>query len=80
MFTQNRWKMAVGLINRGAATASISLKWADLKLTGKQVARDLCAKKPDVFDQQFSSPVAPGGVVLLRVNPEKYSYIINIKK
>jgi alpha-galactosidase len=61
---------AVGLINRGAATASVTLKWEDLKLVGGQVVRDLWRQKDlGVFDRQFSSPVAPHGVVLLHVTP-----------
>ena len=61
---------AVGLINRGAATASVTLKWEDLKLVGAQVVCDLWRHQDfGVFDRQFSSPVAPHGVVLLRVSP-----------
>jgi alpha-galactosidase len=60
---------AVGLINRGTENATVTLKWSDLKLTGKQTVRDLWRQKDvGVFDQQFSSPVAPHGVVLLRVS------------
>ncbi|MGA2052420.1 MAG: putative Ig domain-containing protein [Opitutales bacterium] len=63
---------AVGLLNRGLTTATVTVKWADLKLTGKQVVRDLWRQQDlGVYDQQFSSPVNPHGVVLLRISPAK---------
>jgi alpha-galactosidase len=63
---------AVGLFNRGTTAAPATVKWDDLKLTGKQVVRDLWRQTDlGTFDQQFSSPVAPHGVVLLRLTPAK---------
>jgi alpha-galactosidase len=63
---------AVGLVNLGTTTAPVNLQWNDLKLTGKQIVRDLWRQKDvGVFDQQFSSPVTPHGVVLLRLTPAK---------
>lgn len=63
---------AVGLFNRGTTPATATVKWDDLKLTGTQVVRDLWRQKDvGVFDGQFSSSVAPHGVVLLRVSPNK---------
>ncbi len=60
----------VGLINRGEASADVALNLEDLKLTGKQVVRDLWRQKDSgTFDQKFSSAVAPHGVVLLRITP-----------
>jgi alpha-galactosidase len=61
---------AVGLINRGEVSADVTLNWDDLKLTGKQVVRDLWRQKDiGIFDKNFSSPVVPHGVVLLRITP-----------
>lgn len=62
---------AVGLINRGAAPASVALNWSDLKLTGKQVVRDVWRQQDlGVFDGSFSSTVNSHGVVLLRLHAE----------
>jgi alpha-galactosidase len=63
-------RLAVGLFNRGPASANASFNWTDLNLTGKQVVRDLwCQKDLGIFDGQFSSPVASHGVVLICISP-----------
>ncbi len=59
---------AVGLFNRGTDPANISVKWSDIKVTGKPKVRDLWAhedlgKKAD----GYSAQVAPHGVVMIRV-------------
>jgi len=61
---------AVGLINRGKDSATATLKWEDLKLTGSYRVRDLWRQKDlGDFNGEFSSQVAPHGIVLIRVIP-----------
>jgi alpha-galactosidase len=63
---------AVGLCNRAQATQTITAKWSDLGLTGKQVVRDLWRQKDlGVRGDTFSAAVERRGVVLVRVRPEK---------
>ena len=59
---------AVGLFNTGSAPASVTARWADLKLTGKLAVRDLWRQKElGEFDQQVSLTVAPHGAELVRI-------------
>jgi alpha-galactosidase len=60
---------AVGLFNRGAAEADVTVKWADLKLSGRPKVRDLWAhaERGHVADG-FTAKVAPHGVVMIRVS------------
>ena len=61
---------AAGLINSGAAAAPVALHWADIKLSGPQVVRDLWRQKDvGTFRSEYSATVAPHGVVLVRVMP-----------
>ena len=63
---------AVGLFNLGKETATIKVNWADLKIPGSQVVRDLWRqKKLGTFAEKFEAPVAPDGVVLVRISPAK---------
>jgi alpha-galactosidase len=57
---------AVGLFNRGDASAKMSVKWSDLDLHGKLQVRDLWAHKDlgKVADQ-FSADVPSHGVILI---------------
>jgi alpha-galactosidase len=59
---------AVGLFNRGDASAKMSVKWTDLGLHGKLQVRDLWAHKDlgKVADQ-FSADVPSYGVILVLV-------------
>ena len=60
---------AVGLFNRGPAEAPVSLKWADLKLTGKLKVRDLWAHADLKSEPEgFSATVPSHGVVMIRVS------------
>lgn len=60
---------AVGLFNRGAAGAEVSVKWADLKLDGQWKVRDLWAHAGRGAQAQgFSAQVPSHGVVLLRLS------------
>jgi alpha-galactosidase len=62
-----RW--AVGLFNSGTAMEDATLKFSDLKLSGQRALRDLWRQKDlGEFDGEFSTPVAPHGVVLLAVS------------
>jgi alpha-galactosidase len=61
---------AVGLFNPGPVDTSVTVHWADLKLSVKQTVRDLWRQKElGVFEDTFSSPVGRHGVVLLKVRP-----------
>jgi alpha-galactosidase len=60
----------VGLFNRGDSTANITVKWADLKISGKQNVRDVW-RHADIGPVQdaFSVDVPSHGVVVVRVAP-----------
>ena len=61
---------AVGLFNRGEEEATVTARWADLGLRGKQMVRDLWRQKDmATFDNEFSSAVPRHGVVLVRLRP-----------
>ncbi|MGH7952527.1 MAG: putative Ig domain-containing protein [Limisphaerales bacterium] len=60
---------AVGLFNRGATNTTVTVNWSDLKLSGEMSVRDLWRQKDlGKFSDKFSSPVAPHGVVLVKVS------------
>lgn len=63
---------AVGLCNRGEVSASITAKWSDVGVAGKQVLRDLW-RQQDIgsFETEFSAVVPRHGVTLVRVQPAK---------
>jgi len=62
--------VAVGLFNRGEATATVAVRWADLGLHGKLSVRDLWAHKDrGAIANQFSAVVPAHGVVLITVKP-----------
>ena len=60
---------AVGLFNlNGDSAATVTVKWSDLKISGKHVVRDLWRQKDlGQFDGQFEAAVAPHGVVLVKI-------------
>ena len=59
---------AVGLFNRGETEADVTVRWADLKLYGKQTVRDLWRQKTlGDFETGFHASVPAHGVVLVRV-------------
>ena len=63
---------AVGLFNRGEAEAPVTVHWSDIKGAGRQQVRDLWRQKNlGVFADVFTAPVAPHGVLLLKVSPAK---------
>jgi alpha-galactosidase len=61
---------AVGLFNVGETTATVTVKWADLKINGKKNVRDLWRQKDlGSFDSQFGLTVAPHGAELVKIGP-----------
>jgi alpha-galactosidase len=63
---------AVGLFNRGYATAPVTARWSDLGLTGQQKVRDLWRQTDlGVFKDEFTGQVPRHGVLLVRVWPAK---------
>ena len=62
--------LAVGLFNRSATNSTITANFSDLKISGKQTARDLWRQKDiGIFSDKFEAPVAAHGVVLVRLIP-----------
>lgn len=63
---------AVGLFNRGGATAKVSAKKSDLKLDGAFTAHDLWDRKElGAFGDTYAADVPSHGVVLLKLQPAK---------
>ena len=59
---------AVGLFNAGEEESSLSVKWADLGLSGKHLVRDLWRLKDlGKFKEGFHTSVPRHGVVLIKV-------------
>jgi alpha-L-fucosidase len=59
---------AVGLFNLGNGEATVTAKWADLKISGKQTVRDLWRQKDlGEFSNEFTAKVPKHGVVLFRL-------------
>jgi alpha-galactosidase len=63
---------AVGLFNRGELPQTVTVNWADLKLTGKQPVRDLWRQKDlGASEAYYSIEVPRHGVVLIKVGTPK---------
>lgn len=63
---------AVGLFNLGDKEEPVTVKWTDLGISGSQTVRDLWRQKDlGNFGDGYEAPVAPHGVVLVRVFPAK---------
>lgn len=61
---------AVGMFNRGESAATLTAKWSDLGISGRQVVRDLWRQKDlGPFEGRFSATVGRHGVILVRVSP-----------
>ena len=60
---------AVGLFNRSRTEASVTAKWSDLGVIGKQAVRDLWRQK-DVgeFSDEYAATVPAHGVVLVKIS------------
>ena len=60
---------AVGLFNRSASAARISVRWTDLGISGPHRIRDLWAGRDlGASENEYAADVEPHGVVLLRVD------------
>jgi alpha-galactosidase len=64
---------AVGLFNRGAQAADLSMDWTAAKLTGRQTVRDVWQHKDlGTLDAQYTQAAVPAhGSVLLRLQAAK---------
>jgi alpha-galactosidase len=63
---------AVGLFNLGGQPVAVTAEWANLKLTGKRVVRDLWRQKDlGRFEDHFQMTVAPHGAELVKILPGK---------
>jgi hypothetical protein len=62
---------AIGLFNRTPAPANVTLTFSDAQLSGNQTLRDLWNHRDlGTFTGNFTTAVAPHGVVLLRCTPQ----------
>ena len=62
----------VGLFNLGDQEQTVTARFADLKLAGKQTVRDLWRQKDlATVENQFEASVPPHGVVLVKLTPAK---------
>jgi alpha-galactosidase len=63
---------AVGLCNRGQTAQTITARWSDVGVEGKQLVRDPWRRRDlGVFEDGFSAAVDRRGVVLVRIRPQK---------
>ncbi len=61
---------AVGLFNRGTPEQTITVKWSDLGISGKQIVHDLWRQKDlGQFTDQFQAKVTRHNVVLVKIAP-----------
>ena len=59
---------AVGLCNRGETKASVTARWSDLGVAGRQAVRDVWRHQPlGEFAAEFKADVPRRGVVLIKV-------------
>jgi alpha-galactosidase len=59
---------AVALYNLGKGPATVTARWSDLKLSGKQTVRDLWRQKElGEFENQFQMTVAPHGAEMVKI-------------
>jgi hypothetical protein len=64
-------KLAVGLFNRGESNATITLRWSELGLAGKQSVRDLWQQKDlGSFDETLQQAISKHGALLLLLTPK----------
>ena len=66
----------VGLLNRGSSSASMSVSWDLLGITGKQTVRDLWQRMDlGIFEDAFSCDVESHECVMLKIKPEPQTSI-----
>ena len=59
---------AVGLFNRGRKEATVTVKWADIGLSGRQPVRNLWQRRNEgAFDGSYSAKVPRHGAVMVRI-------------
>jgi alpha-galactosidase len=64
--------LAVGLFNRDRGSTRITVKWADLGITGQQRVRDLWLHKDlGIFDRSFTALVRAHGVMLAKISARR---------
>jgi len=64
--------VVVGLFNPGEAASTVSIKWTDAGVVGKQRVRDLWRQKDlGVFEDGYSATVPVHGVVVVRLFTQK---------
>lgn len=68
---------AVGLFNRGVEPRSVTVRWSDLKMGGRQPVRDLWQrKKMGTFGGSYTVTVPGHGAILIKVGkPERTDFI-----
>jgi alpha-galactosidase len=68
---------AVGLFNRGGEAMTVTVRWSDLGLQGRQTVRDLWQRKPlGVFADSYSARIPAHGALLLKVGkPVRTEYV-----
>ena len=63
--------LAVGLFNRGESEATVTARWADLRIKGKQSVRDLWRQQDiGTCSDSLGAVVPRHGAVLLRLTPK----------
>lgn len=61
--------LAVGLFNRDELPAKVTVRWADLKLSGARTVRDLWRQRDlGTFSDEFTAEVPRHGVVLVKLS------------
>jgi alpha-galactosidase len=59
---------AVGLFNRGLGPATVTARWSDLGIRGRQPVRNLWLRKDlGTFSDSFSATVPRHGVVFVKI-------------
>ena len=65
-------RKAVGLFNRGDDETTLTLRWSELGVSGRQSVRDLWRQSTlGKFPSQFQTQVSRHGVVLIKVTPAR---------
>jgi alpha-galactosidase len=63
---------AVGLFNRGEMDTTVTARWADVGVSGRQIVRDLWRQQDlGKFTGEYAATVPRHGVVLVRLRPAK---------
>jgi alpha-galactosidase len=72
---------AIGLFNLGWERATVTARWADLGLTGRQPVRDLWQQKNlGTFDGAFSAEVGAHDAVLVKIGRPKAARTVSFRQ